>query len=150
MLKKTFEFVNQERFENKLVLYKQRLLERHAYDELLMYFQIFSTELDKAVFVQFGKVLKEYSRENHGYLKIENDDKLFVNALEFPLMYDNNGVTIVRAPAAGNDDGSIVMSADVKVGTRVRLSYGEPSTIMNADIDMYRSKDSFRRSRSQA
>lgn len=102
------------------------------------------------MFVQFGKVLKEYSRENHGYLKIENDDNLFVNALEFPLMYDNNGVTIVRAPAAGNDDGSIVMSADVKVGTRVRLSYGEPSTIMNADIDMYRSKDSFRRSRSQA
>lgn len=38
MLKKTFEFVNQERFENKLDLYKQRLLERHAYDELLMYF----------------------------------------------------------------------------------------------------------------
>lgn len=48
MLKKTFEFVNQERFENKLVLYKQRLLERHAYDELLMYFQIFSTELDES------------------------------------------------------------------------------------------------------
>lgn len=66
------------------------------------------------------------------YLKIENDENLFVNALEFPLMYEYNGVKIVRAPAAGNADGSLVMSADVKVGSIVRLSYGEPVTIMNA------------------
>ncbi len=69
------------------------------------------------------------------YLKIENDDNLFVNALEFPLMYEYNGIKIVRAPAAGNEDGSLVMSADVKVGTIVRLSYGEPITIMNAVKD---------------
>lgn len=66
------------------------------------------------------------------YLKIENDENLFVNALEFPLMYEYNGAKIVRAPAAGNADGSLVMSADVKVGSIVRLSYGEPVTIMNA------------------
>lgn len=78
------------------------------------------------------------------YLKIENDDNLFVNALEFPLMYEYNGVKIVRAPAAGNDDGSIVMSADVKEGTIVRLSYGEPITIMNAVKDAAREVYDFR------
>lgn len=66
------------------------------------------------------------------YLQIKNDENLFVNALEFPIMYERNGVTIVRAPAAGNEDGSLVMSANVEVGSIVRLSYGEPITIMNA------------------
>ena len=66
------------------------------------------------------------------YLNIENDENLFVNALEFPMMYEHNGVTVVRAPAAGNEDGSLVMSADVEQGSIVRLSYGEPNTIIHA------------------
>lgn len=66
------------------------------------------------------------------YLRIENDENLFVNALEFPIMFERDGVRIVRAAAAGNADGSLVMSADVEEGTIVRLSYGEPDTIMNA------------------
>lgn len=66
------------------------------------------------------------------YLKIENDENLFVNALEFPVMFEHNGVMIVRAPAAGNKDGSLVMSVDVEEGSVIRLSYGEPTTIMNA------------------
>lgn len=69
------------------------------------------------------------------YLRIENDENLFVNALEFPIMYEHNGVKVVRAPAAGNADGSLVMSADVEVGSIVRLSYGEPDTIMKAVRD---------------
>lgn len=66
------------------------------------------------------------------YLNIMNDENLFANALEFPMMYQHNGVTIVRAPAAGNADGSLVMSADVQQGSMVRLSYGEPNTVMQA------------------
>ncbi len=77
------------------------------------------------------------------YLKIENDDNLFVNCLEFPMMYEHNGVKIVRAPAAGNEDGSIVMSADVEVGSLVRLSYGEPYTIMNAVKSAAKNLDDF-------
>lgn len=66
------------------------------------------------------------------YLRIENDENLFVNALEFPMMFERDGITIVRAAAAGNEDGSLVMSANVEEGTIVRLSYGEPDTIMDA------------------
>lgn len=43
MIRKTIEYVNQKQFENSLDLYKQRLLEQYKYDELSMYFQIFST-----------------------------------------------------------------------------------------------------------
>lgn len=66
------------------------------------------------------------------YLKIENDENLFVNALEFPIMFERDGVRIVRAAAMGNADGSLVMSANVNEGSIVRLSYGEPDTIMDA------------------
>lgn len=66
------------------------------------------------------------------YLGIENDENLFENAIEFPMIFERDGVRIVRAAAAGNADGSLVMSANVEEGTIVRLSYGEPDTIMNA------------------
>lgn len=66
------------------------------------------------------------------YLRIENDENLFANALEFPMMFERDGIRIVRAAAAGNEDGSLVMSANVEEGTIVRLSYGEPDTIMDA------------------
>jgi len=64
------------------------------------------------------------------YLNIENDSNFFSNALEFPLLYEHNGTTIVRAPAMSNPDGSIVMSSDIEENSLVRLSYGEPQTIV--------------------
>ncbi len=66
------------------------------------------------------------------YLNIGNDSNFFYNALEFPMLYEHNGTTIVRAPAASNKDGSLSMSSDIDVGSIVRLSYGEPLTIVNS------------------
>ena len=64
------------------------------------------------------------------YLNIENDDHFFVNTLEFPLFYEHNGTTILRAPVASNPDGSITMSSDVDTGSVTRIAYGNPSTIL--------------------
>lgn len=66
------------------------------------------------------------------YLNIGNDENFFYNALEFPLLYEHNGTTIVRAPAASNPDGSLSMSSDIDVESIVRLSYGEPQTILES------------------
>ncbi|WP_109734601.1 MULTISPECIES: HD domain-containing phosphohydrolase [unclassified Fibrobacter] len=66
------------------------------------------------------------------YLNINNDEHFFENALEFPVLYEHNGTTIVRAPAASNPDGSLTMSSDVEVGSIIRLSYGEPMTIVES------------------
>ncbi|SHK46215.1 diguanylate cyclase (GGDEF) domain-containing protein/HDIG domain-containing protein [Fibrobacter sp. UWEL] len=66
------------------------------------------------------------------YLNINNDEHFFENALEFPVLYEHNGTTIVRAPAASNPDGSLTMSSDVEVGSIIRLSYGEPQTIVDS------------------
>ena len=67
----------------------------------------------------------------HKYLNIANDENFFMNALEFPMFYEHNGTTIVRAPAECRFDGAVVMSSDIEVGSDLRLSYGEPNTIVN-------------------
>lgn len=63
------------------------------------------------------------------YLSIKNDQNFFYNALEFPMLYEHNGVSIVRAAGASNPDGSLSMSSDIDEGSIVRLSYGEPQLI---------------------
>lgn len=76
-----------------------------------------------------GKPAYEVYRK---YLNIRNDQNFFYNALEFPMLYEHNATTIVRAPAASHPDGSLSMSSDVDLGSIIRLSYGEPQTILNS------------------
>lgn len=64
------------------------------------------------------------------YLAIPNDENFFFNTLEFPLFYEHDGTTILRVPVASNDDGSLTMSSDIEEGSIVRLSYGDPRTVI--------------------
>lgn len=66
------------------------------------------------------------------YLKIENDDNFFYHTLEFPMFYEHNGTTILRVPVASNPDNSITMSSDIETDSIVRISYGDPATIVES------------------
>lgn len=66
------------------------------------------------------------------YLKIQNDENFFYHTLEFPMFYEHNGTTILRVPVASNPDDSITMSSDMDVGSVVRISYGDPATILDS------------------
>lgn len=66
------------------------------------------------------------------YLNINNDDNFFYNTLEFPLFYEHNDTTILRVPVASNPDRSITMSSDIEIGSTVRISYGDPKTIVES------------------
>lgn len=66
------------------------------------------------------------------YLKIKNDDNFFYHTLEFPMFYEHNGTTILRVPVASNPDASITMSSDIDVDSIVRISYGDPATIIES------------------
>lgn len=66
------------------------------------------------------------------YLHINNDENFFYNTLEFPLFYEHNGTTILRVPVASNADRSISMSSDIDMGSIVRISYGDPKTIVES------------------
>lgn len=66
------------------------------------------------------------------YLKINNDENFFYHTLEFPIFYEHNGTTILRVPVASNPDNSITMSSDIDVDSIVRISYGDPQTIIES------------------
>ena len=66
------------------------------------------------------------------YLDINNDENFFYNTLEFPLLYEYNGITILRVPMASNPDRSISVSADIETGSTVRITYGDPKTIFES------------------
>lgn len=66
------------------------------------------------------------------YLKIQNDENFFYHTLEFPMFYEHNGTTILRVPVASNPDNSITMSSDIDVNSIVRISYGDPETIIDS------------------
>lgn len=68
----------------------------------------------------------------HKYLNIKNDENFFYNTLEFPLFYEHNDTTILRTPVSSNADGSINMTSDMDIGSVVRISYGDPGTIVES------------------
>lgn len=68
----------------------------------------------------------------HKYLNIKNDENFFYNTLEFPLFYEHNDTTILRTPVTSNADGSITMTSDMDIGSVVRISYGDPGTIIES------------------
>ncbi len=66
------------------------------------------------------------------YLHINNDEHFFENTLEFPFVYEHNGISILRAPIASLPDGTIEMTADMKENVLARIAYGDPWTILES------------------
>ncbi|MBR1555166.1 MAG: diguanylate cyclase, partial [Oscillospiraceae bacterium] len=64
------------------------------------------------------------------YLNIGNDEHFFSNTLEFPFFYEHNGLNILRAPIASNDDGSLTMTSNMEENVVARIAYGDPRTIL--------------------
>lgn len=84
-----------------------------------------------------GHLLKELNHRAaydtyYKYLHIKNDENFFFNTLEFPFLYHEHGIDIMRAPTASNPDGSLTMTADITEGVKTRIAYGDPWTILNA------------------
>ena len=65
------------------------------------------------------------------YLNIKNDEHFFDNTLEFPFLYEYNGINILRAPTAARPDGALVMTADIRENVKARIAYGDPWTILS-------------------
>ena len=68
----------------------------------------------------------------HKYLNIRNDENFFMNTLEFPFFYEHNGINILRAPIACDENGALTMTADMEQNVKARLAYGDPETILES------------------
>ena len=91
-------------------------------------------ELDK---IPAGKI---YSR----YLDIKADETFFANILEFPIMSIQHGFEVLRLPfSCDTEDDSILLAADVPLGSTVNLSYGDPSVIKGDVNNMFHKVQKF-------
>lgn len=66
------------------------------------------------------------------YLHIRNDEQFFNNTLEFPFLYRQHGIDIMRVPVANNPDGSLTLTSDMRQNVKVRIAYGDPWTILDS------------------
>lgn len=66
------------------------------------------------------------------YLNIKNDAHFFNHSLEFPFFYKCHGISILRAPTASLDDGSLIMTSDIESDEFAQLAYGDPGTILES------------------
>jgi len=65
------------------------------------------------------------------YLGIKADENFYQNSLEFPFIISRNDHLIARTPFFVNEiDKSIQLVADVKVGEKFRIGYGDPVAIL--------------------
>ena len=66
------------------------------------------------------------------YLNIKKDSYFFYNALEFPWEVRIDEETFyIRHAKSVNPDGSIVMSTNVPLGSKIKLTYGDPLRMLN-------------------
>ena len=63
------------------------------------------------------------------YLDIEPDEHFTLNALEFPLLSEERGRSIVRNAAAVDPNGGIAVASNVPTGAKLRICYADAESI---------------------
>jgi diguanylate cyclase (GGDEF)-like protein len=64
------------------------------------------------------------------YLGIEGNDRLFFNAMEFPLLIERDGQLLARVPNKARPDGAIEFLGDVREGEELRFGYAHMDGIL--------------------
>lgn len=78
------------------------------------------------------------------YLGIKADQNFFQNSLEFPFLIYRDDHIIARTPFFVNEeDGSIQLVADVQVGEKFRIGYGNPQLIKNESMQLQNQMQDF-------
>ena len=77
------------------------------------------------------------------YLGVTREEFRSFNVSEFPLLVERDGNLLARPPMGRTEDDALTFAADLQAGEKVRLSYGDPQTIINQALHMSRKIQSF-------
>lgn len=77
------------------------------------------------------------------YLNIPNDENFFLNALEFPFLFERSGELLARVPIAATKDGALQFVADIQEGEHFRIGYGDMDLIVSDALHIHRSMADF-------
>ena len=79
------------------------------------------------------KVIDVYKK----YLGDDIADGLPNSGIEFPLIFDKNGITIARAPIGITENGSFIFGGNIEVGTKVKFGFGDSNIIKNESYNIH-------------
>lgn len=77
------------------------------------------------------------------YLNIPNDESFFLNALEFPLIFERSGELVARVPVAATSDGALQFIGDIQEGEHFRIGYGDMDLIISDALHIHQSMADF-------
>ena len=77
------------------------------------------------------------------YLGKEISDNLPMAALEFPLVFEKNGVNVARALIKKNADNSLEFAGNIEVGTKVRFAFGDIEAIHDQNTQNCKSYEQY-------
>lgn len=63
------------------------------------------------------------------YLETKDACNVLHDALEFPLLFDKKNYMVARIPIAVEEEGAMRFIADIQVGAKFRIGYGDPALI---------------------
>lgn len=65
------------------------------------------------------------------YLNLQNDIDFHQTVDKFPIMLQRSGRELARVPIINNEEGSIILGADIAKGEKIKLGYGDPNMVMS-------------------
>ncbi|MER1967748.1 GGDEF domain-containing protein [Castellaniella sp. GW247-6E4] len=77
------------------------------------------------------------------YLNISNDENFFLNALEFPFLFERAGEQLARVPIAASRDGALQFVADIQEGEHFRIGYGDMDLIVSDALHIHHAMADF-------
>ncbi len=140
---KTFVFNENKIVENGFVVVSLNSDELVVYNNYMLNWQTIGQ--DMIVTKANGNEILEINNINiidvyRKYLGNEITDGLPSSAIEFPLIFEKNGVNVARAMVSYNDNISLTFAGSIDVGTKVKFGFGNIEDIHESD---YRNNKSF-------
>lgn len=81
------------------------------------------TKVDKSIIYEINNQ-KAQEIYRH-FLGDDIADNLPMSGVEFPLIFDDDGLSIARAPVAVGSDGELIMAGHIKEGAHVKFGFGD-------------------------
>ncbi len=69
------------------------------------------------------------------YLNVEPNEFLLFNVFDFPFVVNRGGIYASRIAAIYDEQGRLYMTGDVRLGEKIRLSFGNPEDILSETWD---------------
>ena len=89
--------------------------------------------------IDYQPALEVYRR----YINVEKLEDFGLISAEFPFLFNTDNGIVARVPIATGTDGALVFMANIEVGEKFRIGYGDPQEMLDTTGDIHRAMRTF-------